>query len=303
MEKHAYLVMVHNNYKVLEKMLLLLDAPYNEFYIHVDRKVKDFPKSYFETLLKHSVVHIFSEVSVNWAGFSQIQCELFLLIKAVEGKYSFYHLLSGADMPLQNHECIYRFFEQHAGMLFINFRDPKIRKNYKRFRDRVSKYHLVEEFRQRSPKKSIRRILTIVTETLLGLQRICGIDRIKNEEFYWGSQWYSIPHGFAIYLVGQQDNIVRKFRYTQCPDEHVMQMMAMSSPFRDKLYRDEKSQYSNMRYIEWESDEVSHPVAFQKNDLDRLLSSGKCFARKFNETTDYDAVEELYSRLKGTEER
>ena len=302
MRKHAYLVMVHNNYKVLEKMLLLLDAPYNEFYIHVDKKVKNFPRSYFETLLKHSKIHIYSEISVNWAGFSQIRCELFLLRHAVEENYSFYHLLSGADMPLQNRAHIYRFFEQYADMLFINFRDIRIRKDHKRFRERVSKYHLVEEFRQRSPRKSIRRFLTIVTETLLGVQRICGVDRIKNEDFFWGSQWFSIPHSFAMYLVGQQKNIERKFCYTKCPDEHVIQMMAMSSAFREKLYRNEQNQCSNMRYIEWERDEDSHPVTFRKKDIDRLLSSKMCFARKFDERINYDAAEELYARLKETEE-
>ena len=41
-ERHAYLIMAHNNFYILEKLLILLDDPRNDIYIHIDKKVSKF---------------------------------------------------------------------------------------------------------------------------------------------------------------------------------------------------------------------------------------------------------------------
>ena len=41
--KHAYLILAHNNYYCLEKLLRLIDDTRNDIYIHADSKAKDFP--------------------------------------------------------------------------------------------------------------------------------------------------------------------------------------------------------------------------------------------------------------------
>lgn len=299
MNRHAYLVMVHNNFKVLEKCLLLLDAPYNEFYIHVDTKTKNFPKEHFQKLLQHSRVHIYSEVNVNWAGYSQVQCEMFLLKQAWQEGYSFYHLLSGADMPLKCAEDIYTFFESHEGRLFIEIQDGKLKRHYKQYRNRIAKYHLLQEYRKRFAGKGVQSLLTFAAKLLLGLQILCRVDRLKGRMLSCGSQWFSISHEFAAYLVGHEAEVTQVFRYTQCPDEHVMQMMVLASPYKEKLYRDIHGMYNNMRYIKWQDEDDAHPVVFRQTDVEELLTSGQCFARKFDERVDYEAVEDLYERLKG----
>ena len=42
--KHAYMVMAHDNFNVLNKQLKLLDDERNDFFIHVDVKAGDFDK-------------------------------------------------------------------------------------------------------------------------------------------------------------------------------------------------------------------------------------------------------------------
>ena len=42
MKKHAILIMVHKNNYVLEKNPELLDSPFLDIYIHVDKKCHDF---------------------------------------------------------------------------------------------------------------------------------------------------------------------------------------------------------------------------------------------------------------------
>ena len=299
MNSHAYLVMVHNNYKVLEKCLSLLDAPYNEFYIHVDTKVKDFPQEHFEGLLRHSPVHIYSEVNVNWAGYSQVECEMFLLEQAYQNNHGYYHLLSGADMPLRSTEEIYEFFEENRGLLFVDVQAGKLERHYKQYRNRIAKYHFLQEYRKRFSNKFVQDVLTVVAKGLLGVQILLRVDRLKEQELGCGSQWFSISYDFVAYLMEKRFDIEKLFRNTQCPDEHVIQMMVLSSPFKEKLYRNAAGQYSNMRYIKWADEDDSHPLVFRTEDIDELLRSGMCFARKFDETLDYDVVERLYSRLKG----
>ncbi len=299
MRKHAYLVMVHNNYGVLEKCMRLLDAPYNDFYIHVDKKARDFPAAHFQSLLADSRVYVYQEMEVNWAGFSQVQCELFLLEQALGEQYGFYHLLSGADMPIQEAEAVYRFFEEHEDRLFVNVQPERLQRHYWQYRNRICRFHPLQEARFRSSNRMVRGLLTFAGKVLLALQIICRIDRIKGLEIHCGSQWFSIPHDFAAYLIGHKSEMERLFRWSKCPDEHAIQMMAMDSPFRGRLYRDEQGEFSNMRYIEWKDEDDPHPVTFRQRDVERVLASGKCFARKFDENADYGAVEEIYARIKG----
>lgn len=37
-KKHAVLIMAHNQFKILEKLMIQLDHERNDLYIHVDRK-------------------------------------------------------------------------------------------------------------------------------------------------------------------------------------------------------------------------------------------------------------------------
>ena len=38
MNKHAYLIMAHNNWRNLETLIKLIDDDRNDIYIHIDRK-------------------------------------------------------------------------------------------------------------------------------------------------------------------------------------------------------------------------------------------------------------------------
>ena len=38
-KKHAYLIMAHNNFYILEKLLHLLDDPRNDIYVHIDKNM------------------------------------------------------------------------------------------------------------------------------------------------------------------------------------------------------------------------------------------------------------------------
>lgn len=53
MKKHAYLIIAHNDFEILENLIILLDDMRNDIYIHIDVKVKKFDFEYFRSLVKN----------------------------------------------------------------------------------------------------------------------------------------------------------------------------------------------------------------------------------------------------------
>ena len=45
--KHAYLIIAHNNFYILEKLIKLIDDKRNDIYIHIDKKIRNFDFDYY----------------------------------------------------------------------------------------------------------------------------------------------------------------------------------------------------------------------------------------------------------------
>ncbi len=111
-KKHAYLIMAYNNFYVLEKLLLLVDDFRNDIYVHIDKKTDNFDMTYFEKLIKRSNLYFIKRKNVFWADYSQVDVTLVLLKTAVtKQEYHYYHLLSGADLPIKSQDYIHDFFK------------------------------------------------------------------------------------------------------------------------------------------------------------------------------------------------
>ena len=52
MEKHAYLIMAHNNFDLLQKELYLLDDERNDIFIHIDKNAKNVDQAYISEKVK-----------------------------------------------------------------------------------------------------------------------------------------------------------------------------------------------------------------------------------------------------------
>ena len=103
MDKHAYLIMVHNDIYILEKLLSLIDNEYNDIYLHIDKKTKNIDLDELKNICKKSDLYIVKRKNVKWSSYSQIECELLLLDEALKNnKYSYYHLLSGVDLVIKD---------------------------------------------------------------------------------------------------------------------------------------------------------------------------------------------------------
>lgn len=119
MKKHAYLIIAHNNWKILERLLILLDDNRNDIYLHIDRK-SDLIN--FSNNVHNANLSVFHEIDVRWGDVSQIQVELLLFNAAYcKGSYSYYHLISGSDLPIKDQDEIHAFFDGHYPAEFIGF--------------------------------------------------------------------------------------------------------------------------------------------------------------------------------------
>lgn len=268
---HAYLIMAHNNFSILEKLIRMLDDVRNDIYIHIDQKAHYTQHEELKKLCKHAGIWFVDSLDVQWGAYSQVECELRLLKKALHKKYDYIHLLSGCCMPIQTQEAIHAFFEREAGKEFIYFENAA---PTEKVLERVRYYHFFPG-RRNLFNRAMTKFETV-------LQRSIGVDRIDCKRIQKGANWFSITGTFAEFLVSKESEIRKQFRHTISGDEFFVQTVLINSPFRDNLYcnRFDDSNEQNMRYIDWKR---GNPYTFTESDFDEIMQSGCLFVRKLTE--------------------
>ncbi|MBQ7156121.1 MAG: hypothetical protein IJR85_11295 [Synergistaceae bacterium] len=274
----------------------MLDHPKIDIFIHMDAKNRSYNPAETLKLTKYSRIFHAPRIKVSWGGYSQINAELILLEAATsQGHYEHYHLLSGADLPIQKREDIIKFFEEHHGIEFVHSSTVPIKDTDEVFM-RMKYYHLLQDLHGRPARKNIiMRILRKTERTLLHLQKLIHISRNKGINFYWGSNWFSITDELARYVLTKREWIHRTFHNTLCCDEFFLQTIAMESKFQCNLFRINGNQPGNVRLIDWKRGE---PYTFRLSDIEELKASKAMFARKFSPSADREVIEkirELYS--------
>ena len=284
--KHAYLVMAHKNDKTFKTLLGLLDDKNNDIFVHMDLKLSDYDADETERKIKNARIYHVERKDVRWGGYSQIGVELSLLEKATSvGKYEYYHLISGEDLPLMKQNELRRFFEKNKGKEFLDFQSEKFA-----WSDRVRYWYPFQEKWGRKHWK--------ITKSLVLLQKPF-VRRNKNIEFQKGQNWFSITDDFARYVVMKKDWIRQVFRKTWCCDEVFLQTVLINSKFKDRVYCDKRSPRSwknscCMRYVDWMR---GGPYIFRLEDYDELMKSGMCFARKFDAEVDDKIIDKIKTKL------
>lgn len=287
-EKHAYLIMSHNQFDLLKILLKSLDFSKNDIYLHIDKKVGKIDYNQFYECLNESRLYILeNRLDVSWGDFSQIQCEINLLEKALQYNYQYYHLMSGVDMPLKTQNEIHEFFNNNYGTEFVHFENQNIDKDTY---DRVSKYH----FFGGKNKSFIKKIINFI---FIKLQ--FSIDRVKKSKlkFQKGANWFSITNQLARYIVENKKNIKKIFKYTRCADEMFLQTLIVNSDFIKNISKDNFSDnYDTIMYfIDWKR---GNPYEFTNEDYEILINSNMLFARKFNWNKDNTIIRRIYDDIK-----
>lgn len=298
MKKHAYLIMAHNNFDLLQKELCLLDDERNDIFVHIDKKAKNVDLAYITEKVKKAKVFFISRRSIKWAAYSSIQCEIDLLKAAVEeGKHAYYHLLSGADLPLQSQCEIYAFFEEHEGKEFVSFDRPVPREQDMK---RIRKYYFFQNIYGRNRRNPFCILLFAVDKVFAKFQDMLKMDRyrkVENFNIQKGPNWFSITQDLACTVIEKERWIRKYFRYTRSGDEVFLQTLVNSSQYKQKLYQNGYTKQINacLRKIDWAR---GKPYTWQLQDYEELMQSGCLFARKFDPKVDAEIIEKIVRDVK-----
>ncbi len=118
------------------------------------------------------------------------------------------------------------------------------------------------------------------------------------EQLKFGSNWFSITHEFASYILENEDKINRCGKYTLCGDEVFLHSLIFNSIYSNNIYLDKDLETdintrSNMRYIDWKR---GSPYTFKEIDYEELIESDFLFARKFD-VSEMEVVKMIFKYL------
>lgn len=112
--------------------------------------------------------------------------------------------------------------------------------------------------------------------------------------FYYGSALFSITHNTMEYILHYLQKNREFYDFIQnsyCIDEIVFQTIILNSELKNKIEND------NKRFIDWSARKAS-PKIFTLEDFDRLVNSGKLFARKFDSNIDNKILNALENHIR-----
>lgn len=263
---HAWLIIAHNEFEVLQRLISMLDHERSDFFVHIDAKVRDLPALKIE---KGRLFMLDKRVDVRWGSVSQIEAEIVLLEYAQQkGPYSHYHILSGTHLPLKPVEELLRFYDKLDGEEVMRFWvDDPGDADFK-----LRRYHFpLRHYKFGSPFQ--QRLCQLTWQVVIKIQKVFGIRHLTGERFMKTDNWLSISENACRYFVKEKDRILKKYKWSFCGDEYFAASELATLPEQFKLY-----DCSNLLYVEFQKDT---PRTFTLEDYSQLQGSGYLWARKF----------------------
>lgn len=278
---HAFLIQAHSQFQLLKLIVDILDAPNHFFYIHIDLKARKemYQTAEIDQLLQKENVVIYSQHKVNWGGSNQFIVSLELLKKALQQipQCNYFHLISGADLPLKDKTSFDLFFKNDLySYLGVIPKEDTIK-----YKDRYSIYYLRDFINLRS-----NRIMKCFCRYMEGAQKYLlklNINLRPNlkHDLYKGSNWWSINYKVALYIVDyleKNPTFLKRFKYTDCCDEIFFHIIIMNSHYKDYIIN------NNLRYIDWTPKYPNAPVPniLTEKDWPNIKKSNALFCRKID---------------------
>jgi hypothetical protein len=230
-----------------------------------------------------------NRVCVTWGDFSMVDATLLLLraARASGEKYDFASLHSGQDLLVR--AGLHEYLQRNVGAIYMASRKiaesdpqnnawtvswPKIARNTYEF-----PYH---------PFRLMRAGLRALYARGLNIrQNSLGLP--TGWEFYRGSQWMCLPRDVVEYILNYVDGYPEYcdlFRNSLVPDEFFFTTLIMNSPH---AYRVAGYNLTHVKFGQVRS-EKNHPTRLTVHNIEEIESSGRFFARKFDERSDSDVI-------------
>lgn len=266
---HAYLIIAHNEFEVLTKLIGLLDDDRNDIYVHIDKKVKKVPALTCEKAGLY-VLEGSDRIDVRWGSVTQIQAELKLLEVASKNReYQYYHIISGVHLPLKTQDEIHNFFDECDGGEVLQLMPS----NAEEINFKLRLYHLFVN-NYMNPNKLIRKIDKFFWRVTLAFEKSFGIYRKGASRYAKASQWCSITNNAANLLLDHKVAIIKEYQNTFCSDEFFIASALVRSD-NQFIIKNCEELLSVLFYR-------GNPITYSNNDYDQLINSHYLFARKFS---------------------
>lgn len=290
MSRHAYLLIVHKNPTQVGKLLGALDDDRNLIVVHCDKKMShDDVEAISSAPLESAELKVLQINDVLWGSYTQVETELLLLREALGCGCSYYHLLSGEDLPLRSQDELHAFFDE-SGKEFVAC-NPQF--EWSAVLDaRVRQRHL--------QNRNVSYFSKSVDRVLVAFQRLIGVDMLDSKVRYgYGSNWFSVTDRLANDVVGHEEWVRSHFAHALCADEVFLQSFALTFGYQDSLYKpyDAGDKWGNMRLVDWDRGEGIHPYTLRNDDFDWMMSTGMMFGRKFSMEVDPEVIERVIAAV------
>jgi len=279
--KHAYLIITHNEFEVLSKLLQAIDDERNDIYVHFDRKVKKLPS--LQT--KHATLYLLDDrIDVRWGHVSQIQTEYVLFEAAYKKeRYRYYHLISGTHLPLYSQNYIHDFFDELQNQEVLKYmytNDYEINMKLGRYNFFMRNFAHHNSF--------IRHLNQWLWNLGIGIQRRLRISRSRKGSYKKAANWVSITDKCVAFLLSKKNEVLKKYRFSMCGDEFFIPSELETSSVEwnvkdcDRLIKVD-IQKANAR-------------TYHLEDYEDLINSRCLFARKFG-SEDMEVVDKIMNHI------
>ena len=279
--KHAYLIIAHNEFEVLSKLLQAIDDERNDIYIHFDRKLKKFPL--LQT--KRATLYILDDrIDVRWGHISQIKAE-YALFEAAHKKesYQHYHLISGTHLPLYSQSHIHRFFDELQNQEVLAYMPTSAYE----IDLKLQRYNFfMRNFAHRN--LFVRHLNQWLWRLGIGIQRILHINRNRNQPYKKAANWVSITDNCVVFLLSKKNAVLKNYRFTMCGDEFFVPSELESSSVKWNVTACDRLIKTDMKR--------ANTRPYRLEEYDELINSHCLFARKFS-SEDMAVVDKILDHI------
>ncbi|MBN2878881.1 MAG: hypothetical protein JXN65_04540 [Clostridia bacterium] len=300
--KKAILILAHNNFKQLNRLIKSLQHEDFDIYIHIDKKAKDFDP---ETLKDGGAAVILeNRVSATLDNWTLIRATMNLINAAFQSEtdYGYYLLLSAADYPIKSTTAINEFLDSHYPAPFMDC-TPIDKNNW--VWPKFNHYRWIEInnwINSYVKVRTIKKLLKVPVRLSERVMDTLGKKPYKNLNIslYGGSAWWVLPDCIIKYIREQycsNNELIKIFSHTITPEETFFQTMVMNSEYKNEVVvNPAEQQTQNCLTFAYFTDDYTgsgkkpfngHPYVLKADDYDMLKGMEKrFFARKFDERVD-----------------
>jgi hypothetical protein len=282
--KVAHLILAYKDPEQLDKLIDIMSIDEFTFFVHLDKKI-DY-KNFAFISARSNVIFIKNRVEITWGSFSMNDAiiESFKEI-LIYDKFDNISVISSQHLPIKSPNEILNYLSDNKDFQFFKC-IPYSTENswWKLCESRILKYSLIE---WKIPGKY--KIENIINKILPNR-------KLPKHHLIVGSPGcFCLTSDCVKYVVNEFEtnkDLKKFFKYVWGSDEFIFSTIIYNSKFKEKIN-------DCLVYVEFPDAKDGHSKVMQKSDYEKIIKSGKLFARKFDPNVDNEIIEMINNLRNG----